>query len=290
MAEELGEPVTGAKPRRPLLLRTARAAWRFGERRLLPSVEVFSPVRGSLLSLLPRRKAPVAVRWGASPHTVWVRPGTTDLLTFRQILLGGEYDFAVPMPEPEVIVDVGANIGLSAVWFATRFPSARILCIEPDPDNFAVLELNIAPYPRVSAERAALWSSRSTLRLVDPLNEGGWSMQTREAYGTRGPGRELVQGITMRDLFDRFGLERVSLLKVDIEGAEQKVFSDPDLHCWLDRVQAIAIELHDRFRPGCAETFFSAVHEDFAVRYLSDNTLLLSRRDSVGLSTAQTTS
>ena len=54
-----------------------------------------------------------------------------------------------------------------------------------------------------------------------------------------------------------YDLKWVDLLKVDIEGAEKEVFGSPDE--WIGSVGAIAIELHDRFKPGCSRSFFAAV-------------------------------
>jgi hypothetical protein len=67
--------------------------------------------------------------------------------------------------------------------------------------------------------------------------------------------------VTAGDLIEEYGLDRVNLFKIDIEGAEYEVFSDPGSSEWLTSVDAIAIELHDRFRPGCSRAFFSRVGE-----------------------------
>ena len=63
-----------------------------------------------------------------------------------------------------------------------------------------------------------------------------------------------IRGITMNELFDEFGIDRIDLLKLDIEGAEKEVFGSGPT-AWLDRVGVIAIELHDCFKPGCSGGF-----------------------------------
>lgn len=67
-----------------------------------------------------------------------------------------------------------------------------------------------------------------------------------------------VRAITVEDILERYALQRIDLLKIDIEGAELELFSAGDL-TWLDRVDCIAIELHDHFRPGCGNAFFNAM-------------------------------
>jgi len=244
---------------------------------VLAHIQVFGLGRGVFLASFGDARRSVAVRWPPSAHPVWLRPRTSDPATFREVLLWREYDFAIEGPDPTVIVDVGANIGLSAIWFATRFPSARIICLEPESDNFALLERNIAPYPSITALRAALWSTRGTLAIGDPLQAGGWAFQTSEADLAHQGALGHVEGLTMMDVLDRFSLERIDLLKVDIEGAEREVFASPDVPAWIGRVDAIAVELHDRFKLGCSRAFFAAV-SDFPIETAhGSNTFFVAR-------------
>ena len=69
-------------------------------------------------------------------------------------------------PAPRVVVDAGANIGLSTVFFANKFPQAKIVAIEPEPSNFAMLRDNVAPYPNVTPVQAALWKEDRGARPV----------------------------------------------------------------------------------------------------------------------------
>jgi len=72
-----------------------------------------------------------------------------------------------------------------------------------------------------------------------------------------------VQAISVNDIFGKLGVDRIDLLKLDIEGSEPELFF-ADSTTWLDRVGFIVIELHDRLRPWCAEAFYSAlVAKDF---------------------------
>jgi FkbM family methyltransferase len=68
---------------------------------------------------------------------------------------------------PPVIIDAGANVGLCAVFYANRFPDARIIAIEPEPSNYEMLKKNTAPYPNITTVHAALWKENGPLRLFD---------------------------------------------------------------------------------------------------------------------------
>ncbi len=77
-----------------------------------------------------------------------LRLGTSDAMTFGEVITRNIYATRLSQP-PRVIVDAGANIGLTAVYFANQFPTARILALEPESSNYALLCKNTAAYPQV---------------------------------------------------------------------------------------------------------------------------------------------
>jgi len=64
---------------------------------------------------------------------------------------------------------------------------------------------------------------------------------------------------------ERFQLEEIDLLKIDIEGAEKELFST-NYESWLPKTKVLYIELHDRYRKGTATSFFKAICQyDFSI-------------------------
>ena len=177
-------------------------------------------------------------------HPVYLRARTTDALVLKQLAFEHVAAFHLPTP-PAFIVDAGANIGLSSATLATRYPEARIVALELDAGNFAVLQRNVAPYPNVTPVHAGLWSRATTLGVANP-ETSAWAFRARESDA----GGAVVAGLSVADVMVRFDMPRVDLLKVDIEGGEREVFG-ADAEAWLDRVSWIAVELHDRLVPGC---------------------------------------
>jgi FkbM family methyltransferase len=214
---------------------------------------------------------PVPTRWEGASHPIWLRAGTSDIPTFLMVLAGREYDFAVD--RPSVIIDAGANIGLASIWFASKFPEARILAIEPERSNYDLLVRNLERYPNVTPIHAALWTHRGTLGIDDPRDEGPWAFQTRELEDLPHP-VDSVPCLSLADLISDYDLGWIDLLKVDIEGAEKEVFSSPSE--WIGSVGAIAIELHDRFKTGCARSFYAAV-TDFPVEQTVGENVFVAR-------------
>ena len=79
-------------------------------------------------------------------HAIAIRVGTSDSTIFQQIFTEQEYGPLAALPGPSLILDCGANVGYSAIWFLNRFPSARVIAVEPDLENFRMCQANLAPY------------------------------------------------------------------------------------------------------------------------------------------------
>ncbi len=177
-------------------------------------------------------------------HPVRLRLHTSDTMLFGGIIMDEEYDFGLP-PFAAVIVDAGANIGLTPIFYARRFPKARIFAIEAEVSNFELMLKNVEPYPNITPIHAALWGSEGCVSMGDPLPGafGNWGFTVSNKVGE-------VRAITIRSLMRDFEIDHIDLLKVDIEGSEKEVFEACD---WQDRLDAVVIELHDRFKPGCSQ-------------------------------------
>jgi FkbM family methyltransferase len=154
-------------------------------------------------------------------------------------------------------VDAGAHIGIASVWFANRFPNARIIAVEPENENFELLTLNVAPYPNIEPVHAALWDTDTPLDVVDP-GLGTWGFMTKRVNETSSFGlhRHRVAGLTIDSLMRDYKLEHIDVLKVDIEGAEREVFRKPG--AWLEQTDFIIAELHERLKVGCNRAFYRA--------------------------------
>ncbi len=159
-------------------------------------------------------------------YPFYIRVQTSDYHCYKQIFDQQEYSFRTSR-QPQTIIDVGANIGLASIYFANKFPRARIISIEPELSNFQLLERNTDPYERIIPVRGALWDEEAELQLVDPGN-GEWGYITQQSDREDehlGRLHEQANGLPMKSLLDEFGIERIDILKVDIEGSEREVFS-----------------------------------------------------------------
>jgi FkbM family methyltransferase len=183
-------------------------------------------------------RGPLTISLRGYPRPVVMRNGTSDFAVLAQVFLHGQYG-RLPVHNPRVIIDAGANIGLASLYFLHRYPGARILALEPDPENLAVAEENLRPYrDRCTLVHGALWSSRTRLSLR--RTGAHWATQvTPDAT----PGGIEVEAYSLPDIIRDHGLPSIDLLKIDIEGAEAEVFKTCQ-NMVFDRVGCCAVEIH----------------------------------------------
>lgn len=189
-----------------------------------------------------------------------VRSNSSDLEVFYQIFVALEYECLLNLKEVDLVLDCGGNVGYSSAYFLTKFPHSRVIAVEPDPDNFEMLKRNLAPFGhRATLHQAGIWSHVTDLVISElPYRDGRqWTRQVRECKPGEKPE---FSALDVGTLLDQSGESRISLLKMDIEGAEVVVFADPRHRQWLEKVDAMAIELHDDTQFGKAsEVFFPAL-------------------------------
>lgn len=231
----------------------------------------FDPV---ILSSFPVRRMEVEVPGLERP--VSIRLGETDQEVFRKIFVRNEYGFVTP-PGVGTIVDAGANVGYSVLWFHRQYPGARIVALEPDPENFAVLSANCGHLPGVTLLQAALWGTDGEVRIETRNGQGrdlrSWGRRT-VAMDPAADGAEavVVPALSPRSVMQRAGFSEVGLFKMDIEGAEKDVFEAPDT-AWVNRVGVLTAEFHDRFRPGATAAAEAALAPlGFRARRKGENT------------------
>jgi FkbM family methyltransferase len=192
------------------------------------------------ISRLGRR---VQIRTKHAQFPVLARLRTSDLSVFRQIFRQREFSCIDDLQKPGLIIDCGANVGYSAAYFLSRHPTAFVIAVEPDAANFDMLKANLAPYAgRYRAINSAVWPKRTGLRISEiPLRDDkAWSITVREAQ----PGEPAhMQALTINEILADSGHDRISLLKIDVEGAEKEIFSG-ELEPWLSRTDFLTIELH----------------------------------------------
>ena len=141
-----------------------------------------------------------------------------------------------------LVIDAGANIGASSLYFSEKFDDSFVVAIEPERKNFELLKLNVA-IEKTRVIGAGISSTNGRMFLNDPGN-GDWGFRVSDQ------GDYEVDTVTVNSILADLPTSRYSpfICKIDIEGGEADVFkADFD---WLGKFPLLIIELHDWMLPG----------------------------------------
>jgi FkbM family methyltransferase len=153
--------------------------------------------------------------------------------------------YALPLATPPAtILDLGANVGMTAVYFSRVFPDAALACVEPVPDNLRLLKKNL----ELNGVEAAVFAAAVDVadgRTVMELDLRDYGHRISPAPTRGEAGRIEVAAVSVPTLRQQLGWDRIGLLKIDIEGHEAALLSDG---CdWLACVDALCIECHGEY-------------------------------------------
>jgi FkbM family methyltransferase len=198
-----------------------------------------------------------------------IRKNTSDLEVFKQIFTYKDYDIDYKI-KPKIIIDGGANVGYSSIFFARKFKNAKIFAIEPEESNFEVLKENTKKYKNIIPIKKGLWPTKGYLKIID---------NGQEKYGfitkiVKKNEKYDVEVITINDLMKKYNITKIDILKLDIEGAEKELFEE-NYDNWLDKTEILIIELHEKMKRGCEKAFYSAIKKyDLDIQESGENIIL----------------
>lgn len=190
--------------------------------------------------------------------TIEFRQNPSDLYILRENFVYKIYEFEYEkyIPQIQCIVDLGANIGLSSLFFQSRFPNANIVCVEPVKENIEMLHKNAQNNGfGWKIEKAAIQANIGEVTLYP--NEWWSSSTVTESVAEKRQSKdgrlekilklppEQVEALPVEVLLERNHIDRVDILKMDIEGAEEQSILNSKK--WLSRVSILIIEIHDKY-------------------------------------------
>lgn len=200
-----------------------------------------------------------------------------DVLTANEVFFRSEYSFKsmklndnimrryqlfVNQGKPPLIIDCGANIGLSSVYFCHAFPFSKIIALEPDRKNFEICLKNSEQYENIFVKRAGINYAVGKGKIKNPT---AINNEYIIEIGEEGD----VELTNIEVLAKEHLNHPLFIVKVDIEGSESELFSGNT--AWIDRCDIIMIELHDWLFPrqGKSKSFLQEISKrdrDFVIR------------------------
>ncbi|MFT7520537.1 MAG: FkbM family methyltransferase [Kiritimatiellia bacterium] len=169
-------------------------------------------------------------------------PNTGNLESIVLKVLGGQEYPSLRLPgwKPATILDIGANIGATAVFFSLAYPEAKIWSWEPSPSTFAYLKSNTSWLPNVTCLEHGLFSHETSLRLYTGKAQCAQA-SVSVSIETRSDSYEDIRLVPAKKaLMDK--LSGPVLLKMDTEGCEIPVLRD--LGDLIDKVDVVYLEYH----------------------------------------------
>lgn len=192
------------------------------------------------LSKPERYSDKVSLRLRISGQVFPVTIRVQDIFVLGEILFERQYHVRSKVTASPFIVDAGANVGIAALWLLGRYPGFSLHAFEPERENFDLLEKNLACIPGTLAFKSALGAETGSIDLK--IAEFGAMHSLKEGFN-EGAMTERVPLITLADHLEAHGIDRIDLLKLDVEGAEMEVLSGLG-----ERIKDVAViigEMHE---------------------------------------------
>lgn len=161
-----------------------------------------------------------------------------DLAVLGEIFVNREYEFNYS-GNPKVILDLGANVGDTAIFYSILFPEAKIYAVEPNPQVHAKLEQNTKQFPNIKVCKCAVSNTTGKINLYFGDSHLGSSINMRE-QNTKSVE---VDVSALEDFCAKENISHVDILKFDIEGAEEYLLQSPMFKTGM--ITQIAGEMHD---------------------------------------------
>ena len=173
--------------------------------------------------------------------------------------------------EIENVLDCGANVGMTTLWFNKYLEPKKIISIEPDKVNYNFLLKNTQDFANIISIQAGVWKKNTKLNIED-VSKSNLGFIVKENLNGN------IDAITIKQLCAKYKVDSISLLKLDIEGSEKEVFESLD-DSLLNITKLILIEFHERYSPGCCQVVINKLYKRNTYLDFIGEKLLVVNRD-----------
>ena len=169
----------------------------------------------------------------------------------REMNCGNEYDFSkIDFKEGDIVIDIGANVGIISIYLAKKYPFLKIYSFEPVKENFDSFQKNIVlngiPENVITAVNCAVTKdARNVVMNINPYNSGGCS--TQEVFATEynyNTSNINVTSVTLENIFEKYSIKNLKLLKIDCEGSEYEILNNTPEQI-LHKIEYLRGEFHE---------------------------------------------
>jgi FkbM family methyltransferase len=183
----------------------------------------------------------ISAKFKDSYLDITLRDNGSDVIILREMFIHQDYRESAQHFSPNVIFDIGANVGLAGCYFASIFPNSEIYGFEPESGSYRVAEINYRNIRRGKLFKVALTSQNGEANILSSdIGSGGQKLEIYDPSSNWK--REKVKTCRLDDLIRMENLPIPDLLKIDVEGAEYDVLLG--LGDISQKVKGIVMEVH----------------------------------------------
>lgn len=210
------------------------------------------------------------------PEEVFIRPSpSSDFSVFLQVFYHQQYEQLIDLVklnqlEIKYIIDLGANVGYTSIYFDQQFQQPTIYSLEPDAANFQHLVKNTLLFENINPMNSAIWGANTYLEPVSN-NAEDWG----KSFKIGNNDTDKIKAITLKELMNDLTIEVIDILKMDIEGAEDEIFKS-DIS-FLDFTKIVAIEIHDDLTER-KMIYHALLNKGFTIWNFSEITIGINRK------------
>jgi FkbM family methyltransferase len=221
-------------------------------------------VREAVPTIMDLRAKREAIRFSLDGGQLWIAWDSGFGMTARHLLGVDSLQRLADHVQPEdtVIVDAGAHSGLFSALVKRRNPTCRVVAIEANPQLHSVIRANLGPYSNWELIPKALSDATGPMSFF--VNSGATqtsalSQESAEMFGSQSSERITVDSTTIDSLVTELGIDRIDVLKLDIQGAEARALKGAS--DFLPRIGKLLIEV--TFLDESPEDLLVSLREEF---------------------------
>lgn len=205
--------------------------------KILPLLDV---IKFMFISYLFNKNKIIELKPRQVEYPIRIRNNGVDIRTFIDSF---QHQYHLPpiqlkFSDDPIILDLGANIGLTCCHLKKLVPNATVIGYELDTDNAELAAINVGFYKDVTIINLGVWAENISSTYSTSNNTDAYKIEKLAVNDTD------VREVNLKSMTELVhDLEKIDFLKMDIEGAEIEIFSQSDLS-WLNKINGINIEFH----------------------------------------------
>jgi FkbM family methyltransferase len=154
---------------------------------------------------------------------------------------------ALEFNEGDIVIDIGACEGMFSIMMGKIFPQTKIIAFEPVIKTYYNMVRNIGlnGVTNIRQYNLAIGKAEERIQVVTNKNELTGGSSAKVIFNPENHSLETVEVIPLNKVITDFNIQKVKLLKVDVEGMEYDIFYHFD---HMDKIEYVTAELHTNFR------------------------------------------